>query len=61
FGHSSTNLGSYYKGLVQNFKKNFKHLRTTKHTHAPVDDAIGNAEAMLKINDRFDLGLINPA
>ena len=25
FGHSSTNLGSLYKGLVKDFKKNFKH------------------------------------
>ena len=27
--------------------KNFKHLRKTKHTHHPVDDAKGNAEALL--------------
>lgn len=49
FGFSSTNLGSLYKGLVKNTKKNFKHLRKTKHTHHPVDDAIGNAEAMLEM------------
>lgn len=47
FGHSSTNLGSLYKGLVQNVRLNFKHLRKTKHTHNPVDDAKGNAEALL--------------
>jgi DNA polymerase III epsilon subunit-like protein len=47
FGHSSTNLGSLYKGLVKNLRKNFKHLRKTRHTHHPVDDARGNAEAML--------------
>jgi hypothetical protein len=29
--------------------RTFKHLRDTKHTHNPVDDAKGNAEAMLKI------------
>lgn len=49
FGFSSTNLGSLYKGLVKNAKKNFKHLRKTKHTHHPVDDARGNAEAMLEM------------
>ena len=27
--------------------ENFKHLRQTQHTHNPVDDARGNAEAML--------------
>lgn len=47
FGYSSTNLGSLYKGMVKDMRKNFKHLRKTKHTHHPVDDAKGNAEAML--------------
>jgi hypothetical protein len=47
FGHSSTNLGSLYKGLVRDTFQNFKHLRKTAHTHDPVDDARGNAEALL--------------
>ena len=47
FGHSSTNLGSLYKGLAQDTFVNFKHLRKTAHTHHPVDDARGNAEALL--------------
>ncbi|PKO19020.1 MAG: exonuclease [Chloroflexi bacterium HGW-Chloroflexi-10] len=47
FGHSSTNLGSLYKGMVKNMHKNFKHLRRTTHTHNALDDAIGNAESML--------------
>lgn len=51
FGHSSTNLGSLYKGLVKDTKKNFKHLRRTKHTHDPLDDVRGNAEAMLAMRD----------
>jgi hypothetical protein len=49
FGHSSTNLGSLYKGLKRDFFANFKHLRKTAHTHNPVDDARGNAEAMLAL------------
>lgn len=52
FGHSSANINSLYKGLVKNTRKNFKHLRKTKHTHHPVDDAKGNAEAMLAIADK---------
>ena len=47
FGHSSQNLGSLYKGLVSDCFKNFKHLRKTKHSHHPVEDALGNAEALL--------------
>jgi DNA polymerase III epsilon subunit-like protein len=57
FGHSSTNLGSLYKGLVRNTRKNFKHLRDTPHTHNPLDDARGNAEAMLKLATEYGLGL----
>jgi DNA polymerase III epsilon subunit-like protein len=55
FGHSSTNLGSLYKGLVKDTSKNFKHLRRSKHTHHPVDDARGNAEALLHLHDAMGL------
>jgi DNA polymerase III epsilon subunit-like protein len=55
FGHSSTNLGSLYKGLVRDTTKNFKHLRQTKHTHNPVDDARGNAEALLHMRSMMGL------
>jgi len=57
FGHSSTNLGSLYKGLVRDTTQNFKHLRRTPHTHHPVDDALGNAEALLSMKDEFDLNI----
>jgi hypothetical protein len=55
FGFSSQNLGSLYKGLVKDMRASFKHLRKTKHTHDPVDDARGNAEAMLHMIE--DMGL----
>ncbi len=51
FGFSSTNLGSLYKGLVQDTFQTFKHLRRTRHTHHPVDDAKGNAEALLAMKE----------
>ena len=47
FGFSSTNLGSFYKGIQRDLFSSFKHLRRTKHTHHPVDDARGNAEAFI--------------
>ena len=55
FGFSSQNLGSLYKGIVKDTSKNFKHLRKTKHTHNPVDDAKGNAEAILSLKNDFGL------
>ena len=56
FGHSSQNLGSLYKGLMKDAFASFKHLRKTKHTHHPVDDARGNAEALLEMK-RLGLGI----
>jgi len=55
FGYSSQNLGSLYKGMIKNTRKNFKHLRKTNHDHNPVNDAIGNAEALLEMQK---LGLV---
>ena len=55
FGFSSQNLGSLYKGLVKDTFQTFKHLRQTPHTHNPVDDAKGNAEALLTLKKEYDL------
>ena len=55
FGHSSANLGSLYKGMQKDMFVNFKHLRKTAHTHHPVDDARGNAEALLAMQDKMGL------
>jgi 3' exoribonuclease, RNase T-like len=55
FGHSSTNLGSLYKGLMKDTFVNFKHLRKSPHTHHALDDARGNAEALLHL--KYELGL----
>jgi DNA polymerase III epsilon subunit-like protein len=55
FGYSSTNLGSLYKGIAKDVSKNFKHLRKTTHTHNPIDDVIGNAEALLYMKKEMGL------
>ncbi len=55
FGFSSTNIGSLYKGMEKDMFKNFKHLRKTVHTHHPVDDAKGNAEALLCMKKEMGL------
>ena len=55
FGFSSMNLGSLYKGMVKDTFQTFKHLRRTKHTHHPVDDAKGNAEALLVMKEEMGL------
>lgn len=55
FGFSSINLGSLYKGLVKDVSQNFRHLKKTPHTHHPVDDATGNAEALLTMKAKMGL------
>lgn len=55
FGWSSKNLNSLYHGCVRDTHKSFKHLRKTKHTHHPVDDAMGNAEVLIAMKEKFNL------
>lgn len=49
FGFSARRIGDLYAGMQRDaYKANeWKRLRKTKHTHNPVDDARGNAEALL--------------
>ena len=51
FGHSGRRIGDLYCGLVKDSFARWKHLRKTTHTHHPVDDAKGNAEALLAMAD----------
>ena len=52
FGYSGRRIGDYYCGLKKDLRSRWKHLRGTKHDHNPVNDALGNAEAMLKMGIR---------
>lgn len=49
FGHSSLSITSFWKGLDRDLFSSFKHLRKTKHSHNALDDALGNAEAFVKM------------
>lgn len=51
FGWSSRRLGDLFCGFNNDFFYKWKKHRKTKHTHNPVDDAMGNAEAMLYLID----------
>lgn len=51
FGWSGRRIGDLYCGMVGDLRASWKHLRDAKHTHDPVSDALGNAEALLKIID----------
>ena len=53
FGFSGRRIGDLYAGLVKDYFKasEWKKFRQTTHTHNPVDDDKGNAEALLKIRE----------
>lgn len=55
FGHSARRIGDFYAGLRGDFKTSteWKRLRNTPHTHDPLDDARGNAEAFKRIIEQF--------
>lgn len=47
-GYSARRIGDFAAGLARDWKdhNSWKRLRTTKHDHNPVNDALGNAEAL---------------
>ena len=51
FGFSGRRIGDFYAGLRGDWfaASKWKHLRGTRHSHHPVDDARGNVEALLQI------------
>jgi len=51
FGFSSRRLADLYCGMEKNTFAKWKHLRDTKHTHNPVEDAMGNAEVLIKMKN----------
>jgi hypothetical protein len=51
FGWSSRRIGDLYCGMVKDTFAKWKFLRKTIHSHHPVDDAMGNAEALLKMKE----------
>ena len=59
FGHSARRIGDFAAGLQRDFKrtKDWRRLRRTAHTHNPLDDARGNAEALIALGERHGLVL----
>ena len=59
FGFSARRIGDFYAGLEKDFSaaSKWKHLRRTVHSHDPLDDAVGNAEALISIADSYRIKL----
>lgn len=56
FGYSGRRIGDMWCGFNNDMRLKWRHLRKTNHSHNPVDDARGNAEAMLEMQ-RLGLNL----
>lgn len=57
FGWSARRIGDLYCGMKMDMYAKWKYLRETVHDHNPVNDAKGNAEALLKMKE---MGLVMP-
>lgn len=51
FGFSSRRIGDLYCGMKMDPFAQWKYLRETRHDHHPLNDAKGNAEALLKMRE----------
>lgn len=49
FGYSSRRISDMWCGYNNNMYAKWKHFRKTNHSHDPVADAIGNAEALFEM------------
>lgn len=58
FGFSARRIGDLYCGMKKDASLNQewkRKYRKTKHTHNPVDDAMGNAEAIIAFREQLNL------
>lgn len=58
FGFSGRRIGDLYCGLMGDASKNQewkRKYRKTKHTHHPVDDCLGNVEALIAFRNKLGL------
>jgi len=60
FGFSARRIGDLYAGMKQDMFKGseWKRMRGTPHTHNALDDAMGNAQALLQMKE---MGLKMPS
>lgn len=52
-GWSARRIGDLYCGLHRDVRASWKHLRKTRHDHNPLNDARGNAEALIAILEQI--------
>lgn len=52
FGWSSRRIGDMFCGFMNDSHYQWKKHRKSRHTHHPVDDARGNAEALIYLRDQ---------
>lgn len=57
FGWSSRRIGDLFCGAEGNMHYRWKKHRITPHSHSPLDDCKGNAEALLYLSEKYKIKL----
>ena len=57
FGWSSRRIGDLFCGAEHDLWYKWKKHRITSHSHQPLDDCIGNAEALLYLTEKYKIKL----
>jgi len=57
FGWSSRRIGDLYCGAEHDLYYRWKKFRKTSHDHNPLNDCIGNAEALLYFFEKYNIKL----
>jgi hypothetical protein len=57
FSWSSRRIGDLFCGAEHDMWYKWKKHRITNHTHNPIDDAKGNAEALLYLSNKYNIKL----
>ncbi len=50
-GFSARRIGDLFAGMKKDTRASWRHLRKTQPDHNPINDAMGNAEALLAMVD----------
>ena len=57
FGWSSRRIGDLYCGAEHDLHYSWKKFRKTIHDHSPINDCLGNAEALLYFFEKYEIKL----
>ena len=52
FGYSARRIGDLYCGMMKDSRARWRWMRDAPHNHNPISDALGNAQALIKMKNK---------